>query len=65
MTAATLPIASIVAYPALGGTFLKERGDARHGSTWVFCDPGGARTAYDAEVDEALDAGATVLRDGA
>jgi hypothetical protein len=65
MTAATLPIASIVAHPGLGGTFLKERGDARHGSAWVFCNPRGARTAYDAEVDEAINDGATVLRDGA
>jgi hypothetical protein len=65
MTAATLPIASIVAFPGLGGTFLKERDDARHGSAWTFCDPYGARTAYDAEVDEALVDGATVLRNGA
>lgn len=65
MNAATLPVASIVAYPALGGTFLKEREGDGYGSAWVFCDPSGARTAYDAEVDEALNDGATVLRDGA
>lgn len=65
MNAATLPIASIVAYPGLDGVFLKEEDDAGFGSAWTFCDPDGARTAYDAEVDEALAAGATVLREGA
>lgn len=63
MTATDLPIASIVALPGLGGVFLKERQDA-YGSLWVSCNPSGARTAYDHEVDEALADGATVLRTG-
>lgn len=64
--AANLPIASIVALPGLDGIYLKERESEHYlASPWIRTASNGARSADDAEVDEALADGATVLRAGA